>query len=155
MNFLGSFKSRTPIPALEETQELSNSSFHKVLDFLIKKFSILNRIWPGRIVSSTFVLYLSLIYYFLIKVKVKSLSHVWLCDPVDCSPTRLLHPWDSPGKNTGVSCHFLLQGILPTQGSNPDLPHCRQTLYPLSHEGKSIVNSLTYTKIDSQWEPAV
>ena len=76
MNFLGSFKTRTPIPALEETQELSNSSFHKVLDFLIKKFSILNRIWPGRIVSSTFVLYLSLIYYFLIKVKVKSLSHV-------------------------------------------------------------------------------
>ena len=31
----------------------------------------------------------------------------------------LLCPWDSPGKNTGVSCHFLLQGIFPTQGSNP------------------------------------
>ena len=35
-------------------------------------------------------------------------------------PTRLLCPWDSPGKNTGVSCHFLLQGIFPTQESNPD-----------------------------------
>ena len=34
-------------------------------------------------------------------------------------PTRLLCPWDSPGKNTGVGCHFLLQGIFPTQGSNP------------------------------------
>ena len=33
-------------------------------------------------------------------------------------PTRLLHPWDSPGKNTGVGCHSLLQGIFPTQGSN-------------------------------------
>ena len=33
-------------------------------------------------------------------------------------PTRLLRPWDSPGKNTGVGCHFLLQGIFPTQGSN-------------------------------------
>ena len=49
--------------------------------------------------------------------------------------TRLLHPWDSPGKNTGVGCHFLLQGIFPTQGSNPGLPHCRQTLHHLSYQG--------------------
>ena len=39
-------------------------------------------------------------------------------------------PW-----NTGLDCHSLLQGIFPTQGSNPDLPHCRQILYQLSHEG--------------------
>ena len=38
-------------------------------------------------------------------------------------PTRLLSPWDSPGKNTGVGCHFLLQGIFPTQGLNPSLLH--------------------------------
>ena len=50
-------------------------------------------------------------------------------------PTRLLCPWDSPGKNTGVGCHALLQGIFPTQGSNPGLPHCRQILYHLSHQG--------------------
>ena len=43
-------------------------------------------------------------------------------------PTRLLHPWDSPRKNTGVGCHLLLQGIFQTQGSIPGLPHCRQTL---------------------------
>ena len=36
-------------------------------------------------------------------------------------PTRLLHPWDSPGKNTGVGCHFLLQGIFPMQECNPRL----------------------------------
>ena len=42
---------------------------------------------------------------------------------------------DSPGKNTGVGCHALLQGIFPNQGSNPGLPHCRQILYPLSHQG--------------------
>ena len=42
---------------------------------------------------------------------------------------------DSPGKNTGVGCHALLQGIFPTQGSNPGLLHCRQILYQLSHEG--------------------
>ena len=49
--------------------------------------------------------------------------------------TRLLHPWDSPGKSTGVDCHFLLQGIVLTQGLNPGLLHCRRTLYPLSHQG--------------------
>ena len=43
-------------------------------------------------------------------------------------PTKLPHPWDSPSKNTGVGCHFLLQGIFPTQGLNPGLPHCRQML---------------------------
>ena len=41
----------------------------------------------------------------------------------------LLHPWDFPGKSTGVGCHFLLQRIVPTQGSNLSLLHCRQTLY--------------------------
>ena len=60
--------------------------------------------------------------------EVKSLSHVQLFVTPWTPPTRLLHPWDSPGKNTGVGCHFLLQGIFPTQGLNPGLPHCRQTL---------------------------
>ena len=35
----------------------------------------------------------------------------------------LLCPWNSPGKNTGVGCHALLQGVFPTQGSNPCLQH--------------------------------
>ena len=47
----------------------------------------------------------------------------------------LLCPWNSPGKNTGVGCHFLLQGNFLTQGSNPGLLHCRQILYHLSHQG--------------------
>ena len=55
--------------------------------------------------------------------------------PCGLHPARLLCPWDSPGKNTGVGCHFLLQGIFPTQGSNPGLLLCRQMLYPLSHQG--------------------
>ena len=58
-----------------------------------------------------------------------------LCDPMDCSPTRLLCPWDSPGKNTGVSSHVLLQGIFLTQGPNPGFLHCRQILYQLSYQG--------------------
>ena len=55
--------------------------------------------------------------------------------PRGLAPTKLLRPWGSPGKNTGVGCHFLLQGIFPTQGSNPGLLHWRQTLYRLSHQG--------------------
>ena len=49
-------------------------------------------------------------------------------------PTRLLCPWNSPGKNTGAGSHFLLQRIIPTQGSNSCLPHGRQILYHLSHQ---------------------
>ena len=54
-------------------------------------------------------------------------------------PTRLLYPWDFPGKHTEVSCHFLLQGIFPTQGSNPVLLHCRQILYHESPEIPSFI----------------
>ena len=53
--------------------------------------------------------------------------------PNGLQPTRLLRPWNFPGKSTGLGCHFLLQGIFPTQGLNPGLLHCRQTLYHLSH----------------------
>ena len=44
-------------------------------------------------------------------------------------------PWNSPGQTTGVGSLTLLQGIFPTQGSNPGLLHCRQILYQLSHQG--------------------
>ena len=52
-----------------------------------------------------------------------------LCDPVVYSP------WNSPGQNTGVGSLSLLQGIFPTQGSIPGLPHCRRILYELTHKG--------------------
>ena len=66
--------------------------------------------------------------------------------PHGLQPTRLLSLWNFPGKSTGVGCHFLLQGIFPTQGSNLGLPHCGQTLYHLNHQG-----SPPYTKINSKW----
>ena len=47
-------------------------------------------------------------------------------------PARLLCPWNSPGKNTGVGRQSFLQQIFPIQGSNPGLLHCRQTLHRLS-----------------------
>ena len=56
-----------------------------------------------------------------------------LCDHMDCSlPGSSLSPWNFPGKSTGVGCHFLLQGIFPTQGLDPGLLHCRQIIYNLS-----------------------
>ena len=60
-----------------------------------------------------------------------------LCSPMDCSPPGSSVCGDSPGNNTGVGCHALLQGIFLTQESNPGLPHCRWILYYLSHQGKS------------------
>ena len=50
-------------------------------------------------------------------------------------PSRVLCPKDFPGKNTGMGSLSLLQGIFPSQGSNPGLPHCRWILYQLSHKG--------------------
>ena len=55
--------------------------------------------------------------------------------PVDCKPDRLLCPWNSPDKSTGVGSHSLLQGVFSTQGLNWGLLHCRWILYQLSHQG--------------------
>ena len=76
----------------------------------------------------------------------------WACSHVRLSVTpwtvaTLLYPWNSPGKNIGVGCHFLLQGIFPTQGLNLSLPNCRQILYHLSHQGSPNIYTHT-TKYD-------
>ena len=65
-------------------------------------------------------------------------SCLTLWDLMDCSPPGSSVHGDSPGKNTGVDCHALLQGIFPTQGLNPGLPHCRRILYHLSHQGSCV-----------------
>ena len=62
-------------------------------------------------------------------------SCLTLCNPMGCSPPGSSVHGDSPGKNPGVGCHALLQGIIPTQGLNTDLPYCRQVPYHLSHQG--------------------
>ena len=66
----------------------------------------------------------------------ETVSHSIMSDtlqPHGLYPTRLLCPWDTPGKNTGVDFHSLLQGISPNQGPNLGLLHYRHTLYHLSH----------------------
>ena len=64
---------------------------------------------------------------------VKSDSHSVVSNSLQ--PHGLYSPWNSPDQNIGVGSLSLLQGIFPTQGSNPGLPHCRLILYPLSHRG--------------------
>ena len=59
--------------------------------------------------------------------------------PHGLQPARLLCPWNSPGKNTGVGCLFLIQGIFPAQGSNLGFLHCRQILYHLSHQEDTLI----------------
>ena len=76
------------------------------------------------------ILYTSVVCAFLVAKVSPTLQ------PQGLKPSRLLCPRDSPGKNTEVGSHFL-QGILPTQGSNLGLPHCRRILYCLSHQGSS------------------
>ena len=73
-------------------------------------------------------------------LKVKSSVMSDSLRPHGLQPTRLLCPWAFPGKTTGVGCHFLLQGIFPTQGSNPGLLHYRQTLLPSESPGKSLLH---------------
>ena len=72
-----------------------------------------------------------------------------------CAPARLLCSRNSPGKNTGVVCHFLLQWIFLTQGLNPGLLHCWQILYHLSHWGSPFL--LGCAPAQGSWEapPAV
>ena len=59
-----------------------------------------------------------------------------------------------PGKNTGVDCHFLLQGIFLTQGLNPRLSHCRQTLYCLNHHMDILILPFSiHSPSDRLWVP--
>jgi len=69
---------------------------------------------------------------------------------MDCSPPGSSVHGDSPGKNTGVGCHALLQRIFPTQGSNPGLPHCRQILYQLSYQGSPSMKQWVDYRISSK-----
>ena len=67
-------------------------------------------------------------------VKCESCSAVSLFATPWTVACQVLLSMNFAGNNTGVSSHSLLQGIFSTQGSNPDLPHCRQILYHLSHQ---------------------
>ena len=95
----------------------------------------------GRDCSNVFI-YLDLYLYttYEDEVVVWSLRYVLFFATLWTVACQATLPWDFPGKNTGVGCHFLLQRIFPTQESNPHLLHCRRILYCWatgeSHEDK-------------------
>ena len=74
-----------------------------------------------------------------------------LCNPMVCSPSGTSAHGDSPGRDTRVGCHALLQGIVPIQGSNPGLPLCRWILYHLSHEGSTTNSSTSISGVLCVW----
>ena len=79
-----------------------------------------------------------------------------LWDPMDCSLLGSSAHGDSPGKNTGVGFHALLQRIFPTQGLNPGLPHCRQILCHLSHKGSPrIMEQVAYPSPGDLSDPGI
>ena len=106
--------------------------------------------WPFIFLKSAWFFCSTLLYNLklldILKAKV-FIAHSCptLCDPMDCSPPGSSGHGDSPGKNTGLGCHFLIQGIFPIQGSNLVFLHCRQILYRLSHQG-SPLDILTFQK---------
>ena len=77
----------------------------------------------------------------------------WQVDSLPLSHQgSLLCPWDSPGKNTGVGCHALLQGLFPTQGWNPSLlcpPHWQVDSLPLAPPGKPHLTVLLNSSVSS------
>ena len=81
---------------------------------------------------------------YLITACLVAQSYLTLCDPMDCDPPGSSVLGDSPGKITGVGCHALLQGIFPTQESNPGLLHYRWILYHLSHQEAHLITIDVY-----------
>ena len=97
----------------------------------LSKLKILAELGGGRKVRISFIT-LNLLSSAVLCCSVVSNS---LRPSMDCSPPCYSVHGDSPGKNTRVGCHALLQGNFLTQGSNPGLLHRRQILYHLSHQG--------------------
>ena len=98
-----------------------------------------------RIQSSCFAglcFFLKSIFTGLLTLCCYCLSHSVVSDSLwsrGLQPASLLCPWDFPGKNTGVACHELLQGIIPIQGLNPESPAWLVDSLPLSHQGSSLM----------------
>ena len=86
------------------------------------------------------------------KMKVKSLSRV----PLFLTPWTIAHqtphPWNFPGKESTMGCHFLLQGIFPIQGSNPSLLHYRHSLYCLNHEASPHPCGIHYNYLSTVYQ---
>ena len=103
------------------------------------KWNLCQTLYLQRLEGFTVQIFTSWVNYLVLCLVAQSC--LTLCDAMDCSPPGSSVHGDSPGKNTGVGGHALLQGIFPDQGSNSGLPHCRRILYHLSPQGSSVTYS--------------
>ena len=89
---------------------------------------------------------------FLLQGRAASESHSVLSDSL--WPHGPYSPWNSPGQTIGMGSLFLLQGIFPTWGTNPGLPHCRQILSQPSYKGSPLLYQLSHRRSNnSAWSP--
>ena len=86
-----------------------------------------------KVFLSFFYIYIKLRMFVCVLV---TQLYLILHDSMNCSSSKLLSPWNFPGKNTGLGCHSLFQEIFMTQGSNLGLLHWRQIIFHLSHQGR-------------------
>ena len=131
-----------PGPSALGEWSLSHWTTREVLRFqfadILGKIQLWWECWPHR--GSTADLFRVMERYYSFAVVVITClclvaqSCLTLCNPLDCSPPGSSVHGDSPGKNIGMGCHALHQGIFPTQRSNPGPQHCRRILYHLSHQ---------------------
>ena len=99
-----------------------------------------------------FLFILFIVISFICYMCLESESHSVLSDSLQ--PHGLYSPGTSPGQNNGVGSLSLLQGIFPTQGSNPGLPYCRWILYQLSHKGSPrILEWVAYPFSSGSFQP--
>ena len=105
-----------------------------VIHSFLQRTILTQRLNPGLLYCGQILYHLITVYLYACSSVIRLVVSDSL-QPHGLWPTRLLSPWDSPGTDTGVGCHALLQGIFPTQGLNPGLCHWKQIVYCLSHEG--------------------
>ena len=103
------------------------------------KWNLCQTLYLQRLEGFTVQIFTSWVNYLVLCLVAQSC--LTLCDAMDCSPPGSSVHGDSPGKNTGVGGHALLQVIFPDQGSNSGLQHCRRILYHLSPQGSSVIYS--------------
>ena len=123
-NSLCVYTSKIPFYSSMNFEKCIRNSFTVLQNFLLFLISSKSQL----LFSFTDLLSVSLVYIFCAMLRRSVMS-------ISFRPHALHSPWNSPGQDTGVGTLSLLQGIFPTQESNPGLPHCRRILYHLNYQG--------------------
>ena len=111
------------------SQEGEIDRLPNVSDYIVKKYTFRGEFGCDLLITEMKWKVKAKCVFITLRVGAQSLQSCLTLWPYRLQPTRFLCPWDSPGKNTGVGCHALLQGIFLNRGLNPRLLLCRWILY--------------------------